>query len=434
MSDDSIKLPSGGNVQITLRRKRRKPASKKARPVPPRGIVPVDDEPPRYLRRGKVEIVYLDLATRLHSVPSTTFTGNRIRLASDTAAPVRDDTYFNEYVEIEYELPRVAAQPATLYTTEEIAQLTAALLGARAPGSSDTLDPLATTEANVTGRKLFNCMPLPERAGLFHLWAGVNDEDYRLSDGTITDTGGIWPVSVVEEWKRRKANAADAQERWNPLNLQFANVAHRTAMLKPRARVERLAQTYQPSAGFGGANVWGMYERFDTSDLTNYKITSEPSFAAAEASISFNTRSAIRIYLVPRMVLHTFTTGVGTPYNFTPFAWHGRMMIYPDVWTGTGATQEEVNRRALCFIQRSPLALSAFNAVTPTVTPVYAVPSFYVFFQEYPNAISLPGMLSAVIVQGAKTFYIWRRTAALINFETDGNIFAGGVSLDTPCT
>jgi len=421
-------------MQITLRRKRRKPAPKQARPAPPQGIVPVDDETPRYLRRGNVEIIYLDLATRLRSVPPTTFTRNRIRLSSETSAPVRDDANFNEYVEIEYELPRSGGSKTVLYTGEQIASLTAALLGSRAPGAADALDPLATTEANVTGRKLYNCMPLPIRAGWFHMWVGVGDDEFRLSEGTLEDSGGVWPQATVEEWKLRKASDTDASERWNPLNTQFANVAHKTATLKPTGRVERLRHIYKPSASFGGFNVWGMYERFDTSDTANYKITSTPSFAATEVPISLSTRSAVRVYLVPRMVLHTFTTGAGTPYNFTPFAWHGRMMVYPDVLTGPGATQAEINRRALCFILRSPLASAAYNSVTPTGTPAYTIPPFYGFSQEYPNSISLPGMLCAVIAQGTKTFYIWRRTQALINFAADGNVFAGGVPLDTPCS
>jgi hypothetical protein len=430
---DETKIPPGGKVEITLRRKR-KPSPKAARTADARGIVPVDDETPRYLRRGQVEIVYLDLATRLRSVPPTTFTGNRIRLASDTGAPARSDDYFNEYVEQVYELPRAPGfHNITLYTPAEIALLTASLLGARLPGSPDALDPLSTTEANVSGRKLFNCQPLPHSAGYSHVWAGVNDKEFRLADGTAGDNvGGLWADLGAEEWTRRTASDQDALEKWNPLNLQFSNAPHTAGRLRPKlARVTRLRQFYKVVPGFG--EVWGAYERFDTGDLVNFKITGAPAFAAPDIPFSMG-RGEVRVYLVPRMTLHTFQTGAGTPYNANPYRWHARMMAYPDAWLSQAGTQAELRRRALCFILRSPLAGAAFAAVTPTITPIYSVPQFFVFSQEYPASISLAGMLSAVIAQGGKVFYVWRRTSATLNYSTSFNPYAGSATLDTPCT
>lgn len=433
MSDDSTKLPPGGKVQITLRRKR-KPSPKAARSDDARGIVPVDDETPRYLRRGKIEIVYLDLATRLRSVPPTTFTGNRIRLSSDTSAPTRNDDYYNEYVEQAYELPRVpGSHNITLYTQAEVASLTASLLGARLPGSADTLDPLGMTEANVTGRKLFNCQPLPYSAGYFHIWAGVNDKDFWLAGDSPQDyAGSFWDNLRAQEWTRRVSDGRDALEKWNPLNLQFSNPAHQAGLLKPKvASVTRLRQFYKTAPRLG--EVWGAYERFDTSDTTNYKITSAPTYASPEIPFSV-ARGEIRVYLVPRMNLHSFYTGPGTPYQGNPYRWHSRMMAYPDAWRSQAGTDAELHQRAMCFILRSPLAGAAFQAVTPTATPTYIIPEFFTFAQEYPAAISLAGMLSAVITQGDKVFYVWRRTNAILNYATSFNPYAGGVPLDTPCT
>ena len=127
MSDDSSKVPPGSTVSIRLRRKRKPaPSACPSAPEPERGILPVDDETPRYLRRPQTtSIIFLDLATRLRSVPPTIFTGNRIRLSTDTESPQRNDEFYNEYVEQVYELPRTPATRLTLYTQEQIAQLTA---------------------------------------------------------------------------------------------------------------------------------------------------------------------------------------------------------------------------------------------------------------------------------------------------------------------
>jgi hypothetical protein len=430
MTDRSFKAKRGERVTVAVSGGEGAGLPPSGEPTP--GVLHTDTEDDVYVRRQKPIITFYDLGTRLRSVPPITFTRARVRPYGATEKPVRNDDYFNEYVEIEYELPRSVNQYA-LYTPTEIARLVASLLGSRSPGSSDTLDPLGDSEANVTGRKLHNCQPLPYSAGRYHTVVAVNDDEYRLNDGTEGDTQSIWPVEEVTEWKMREPVESDAGEKWNPHNLAFSNVAHRTATLKPKsARVTSLRNLYRFSEAIF-SEMWGMYERFDTTDNENFRITSEPSFAADEVPVSFNTRDSIRVYLVPRMALHRFISGNGGTYDPTPFRWHSRLMVYPDVlYSASDPLQLEVAARAMCFIQRSPLAASAFQAYTPgpEITPFYPVPIFYLAQDQY-SPISLPGMLSAVIAQGSSIWYIWRRSVAEV---PNGPVFSGNIALNAPCT
>jgi|GEM_PF-3367289 len=429
MTDE--KVPPGSTVAVNLRRKR-PPEKIEEITTPSRGIIPIDSETPRYLRRPQAHIIFLDLATRLRSVPPTIFTGNRIRLSTDTESPARNDDYFNEYVEQVYELARTPATRLTLYTQEQIAQLTAALLGSRTPGSTDTLDPFATTPANVTGRKLHNCMPLPHRAGNLQTWIGVNDGEYHLADGTIDDGagGGLWTNFGAQEWKEREARPAeDASERWNPLNLRLTSAPHRAGRLTPKGAIKRVRLLYPFVENYG--DIWGAYERFDTHDPVNYKLTNLPSFSAEEVTFSAG-RGDLRVYLVPRMILHNFTTGEGTPYYlFNRYRWHSRKPVYPDDFTPSQVS--EVSQFFRCFIERSPLAGQAFRAVTPTTTPGYFSAQFNEFGGEYPASISRTGMLAAALVQGSRVWYVWRRTDAPLDPLAAFNPYSGGLSVDTPC-
>ncbi|HEV2861107.1 MAG TPA: hypothetical protein VGX48_08885 [Pyrinomonadaceae bacterium] len=414
---DKFKVPPGSTLDVTLGRKRRK-----ARPQAPpardeRGIIPVESNPTRYVFRGKPSIIFLDLGTRLRSVAAASWTGGRYRPASETTAPARDDTKFDEYVELEYE--RAAPAQLATPTLAEFQALDARLIGSRAPGSSDTLDPLSTTAANVTARALYNCMPLPHDGRWLYATVGVGGELFKLS----ADEG-----ERPDEWKAREAAAADADERWNELNLA-AGVAHGSGVLKAKGPVGRLRVVAGDYSEHGLARAVGAYEEFDTADEANFKVTSESSFSADAVPLSLAGSADVRVYLKPRMLRYELSTGAGGV-----FRWDGRVPVYPDLYIFRNASsQEDLNRRAMCAMRRSPLASAHYDANPPPSgqTAFLRWPSFTA--ADVPPVLTVAGALCCVIAQGVKVFFVWRKTARALDFGEDKNPYSGGVLLDTPC-
>ncbi|HLM58903.1 MAG TPA: hypothetical protein VK422_22560 [Pyrinomonadaceae bacterium] len=415
-----FKLPGGSTLDVTLGRKRRK-----ARPQAPsardeRGIIPVESNPTRYVFRGKPSIIFLDLGTRLRSVAAASWSGGRYRPASETTAPARDDTKFDEYVELEYE--RAAPAQLATPTLAEFQALDARLLGSRAPGSSDTLDPLSTTEANVTGRKLYNCMPLPHAGRWLYATAGVGDDLYKLQ--TAEQEG---EAEGAPEWKRREAAEADADEQWNGQNLA-ADVAHGSGVLKVKGSVQRLRIVVGDYSEHGLPRAVGAYEEFDTGDGANFKVTSEPSYSADAVSPSLAGAGEVRVYLKPRLLRYELATGGGV------FRWDGRVSVYPDLFLFRNALdQPAVNRRAMCGVRRSPLASAYYDANPPPPgeSAALIIPSFSAV--NVPPSLSVAGALAAVVAKGNKVYYVWRKTARSLNFASDQNPYNGLILLDTPC-
>ncbi len=279
MSDEPKKLPAGGRVQIVLRRKPKpRPAPTQA-PQQPRGIIPVDDESPRYLRR-KVDatVTFYDLGTRLRSVtPGTSFNALRVRLRGAQDVPERNDAdlFVNEYVETQLSYPVSGDGLAD----EGWLTLTRELLGSRAPElpghTPDLLDPFGESPANGTGRMVANCKPI--------LMPGLS------SGGRL--------VQEVGELMERERPEQDAAERWSPACVWNGNPTPPEAGYKLKKK--RLGQLEQ-----GLSFVSTGYRRFDTADTAGYKVTSEASFAAAAVPFPGGARRA-RVFLVPYLYRYT---------------------------------------------------------------------------------------------------------------------------------
>lgn len=424
---DKYEVKPGGTFSVTLKRKGReeKPAR---RPAPPSGLVGPDEPESRYVFRGTPQIIFLDLGTRLRSIPAADWTGDRYRAAADASSPVTRDDYFDEYVEMVYE--RAAPVQLAAPTLAEVQALDARLLGSRAPGSTDTLDPLGTTPANVTKRKLFNCMPLPQGSFWLYTTVGVGDKLTKLS----TDEGqGAVADEHPAEWTRRKPQATDARERWNSRNLS-ADVAAGTGILKVKGAIKRLRVVAGDFSAHGLPRAVGAYEEFDTDDSTNFKITTEPRSDAPAAALKLASSSPVRVYLKPRLVRRVLSA-LDTPFSTFGFMWDGRVPVYPDLWLIRNISSvEDVNARAMCALRRSPLASAYYDEHPPPSghAPYLSFPSFIA--GQLPPILTPAGALSAVVAQGSKVFYVWRSLAREIDFGVDGNPFVGAYPLDTPCS
>lgn len=428
MKEHTIKVPFGARVVIGA--PKRAPGVRSTEPEINRGTLYVDEEEELYVQRPELLFTFYDLGTRLRSVAAQEFKVDRIRREVETGAPASRDDFYNEYVEIELEGEqrlRTPSDSALLrkYSAQEIEELNRRLLGSRAEGSTDLLDPLGFNEANVSGRKLPNCMPVPHLAGRYFLHVGVNDEQWRLrGDATeeADQTGG------PEEWVKRKAEDADAVERWNPYNLSYGDPAHGAGLLKPKAqkRVSAIKVIY-PVNSPGQKPQAGVYERFDTSDAVTYKLTAEPIYEADEAAGGWSGGAPVRVYLRPRFVLYTVSGLVGSPHE-NALLWHGRTPVYPHFWFLHGAeNQQDANRRARGFAQRSALASGYLAQI-----PLSEQPTLSIDGEGAANPpTSLAGSLAAVIAQGSRVRYVWRRVDGVRNGALS-NPLQGGLVLDTP--
>jgi hypothetical protein len=292
------------------------------------GVLEDDD----LLRRDVPNIVLLDLGTRLRSVNDLgpgvkDWTRARALTATDVPEYHETGDWLNEYVELAVDgaasvtdgLDPTNAANAGLQGFQaglpDVLQkaLDRAALGSRALGAVDPLDPLGTSKANYSGRKLFNCMPLPFE--LFGPSKGSIPVDIILKKQDRTE---ILPASEIprprvrligspynggeaipdisnERWKLRKASAKDADEKWNQLNLGGTSGASGN---------EAFQSGYLDTKGLGGG--WQLevdsrlyYERFDTSDTENFKVTRTADFEADEAEFTLNAGTSVRIYLKP---------------------------------------------------------------------------------------------------------------------------------------
>jgi hypothetical protein len=452
MSD--FKLPPGSALNINLRRKprRKRKGAPEATPGAKKGILPVDEETPRYIRRRNLTITFLDLGTRLRSVADSSFDELRYRPRADTAAPVRNDERTNEYVEIDYTSPgqiSVNFDGGVPYgrlslTTSQLNDLQSLLLGL--PG--DSLDPFGSTEANVTGRKLTHCMPLPY-GNLLNLNAFINERHYLCGLASVIPAEEI-PQEDLDRWELRKGKADEDEERWNPHNLAQWNLAGlpltREGQLKPKGAVGhglRIVTAYLHT-----------YEPFDTDDAVNFKVTSEPSFDADAVLFKFSG-SPHRVYLRPRLVMHT--PDMALPYTsasnpdqtfYLPsgaamwaddlFAWAGRFPVYPQFPLHSPLLSSFDRPVFEAYYSRSPHATAAHDRIKALVLSLpsetrelFGIPADGVYagtpdrqgaaqVREETDPASTPfgarlsysmtGLLVGVIARGASRFYVWRKT------------------------
>lgn len=447
-------IQPGETAQIKLKR-RRKPRRKdapQAKPAAKKGILPVSDETPRYIRRQNLAITFYDLGTRLRSVADSSFDELRFRPSSATDAPERNDEWTDEYVEIDYTSPgqvSVDFDGGTPYgrlslTTSQLGELQSLLLGK--PG--DAFDPFGFTEANVTGRRLANCMPLPY-GNLLNLNAITGGRHYLCGLANVIPPEEI-PQEDLDRWKLRRAKADEETERWNPHNLEQWNLAGlpltREGQLKPKG------------AGGSGLKIvtasLHTYEPFDTDDAVNFHVTNEPSFDADAIAFKF-TSAPHRVYLRARLVMHT--PDLSLPYTsasqpdqtfYLPsgaamwsddyFTFAGRFPIYPQFPLHSPLLSSWDQPVFEAYYARAPVASATHDRIKalllslPAATKeLFGIPSDGVYagppdkqgqasVREETAPSSTPfgarlsyqmaGLLVAVIARGNSRFYVWRKT------------------------
>ena len=485
MSDEETKLPAGASVEIVLRRRRRDAPERApaGQEEPPRSIVPTDDEPSRYLHRAGLEITFYDLGTRLRSVPATDFSELRFRPKDETTAPQRNDNFYNEYVEMEWEAEAVSetlSDDSSLYLSDFVREtdfraLEKRILGQRASSSTDALDPFGTTSANVTGRQLANCMPLAYDCGgalvdLVLRRDGADEKRYligqHLSRGFLTTVGTPQDtVQASEEWDARRSKELDATERWNPHNLS-SGVAHATGVLKPK------------DSGGGQLKIEAalVYEPFATDDPVTYKITRQPSYTAEEVSFPGLSRGRVRVFLKPQLRLIQFfytrplRSQDGVQTTFFGYGITARLPVYtrlPRVGFGAREPGAQLNclpargwaRSVSAFFSRSPLAKAvgdADEAATLAFHQFLNPERIYSYDEAYEgrwvtplqaprfnNGTTQPatrvGLLVGAISLGSAIYYVWLRRDESVDLRQEGQIkydsitapLAHGISSET---
>jgi hypothetical protein len=294
VSDEQKKVWTGSKLNVTLRRKGKGTPSASPRPTQAkRGIIPVDDETTRYLRRANPLVTFYDLGTRLRSVESESDAS--FLLDANPPAPARHDGYKNEYVELRMEAPALLHTQddgsLSLSFSEQIdaadwSRLLALVLASRADPEHETFDPFGTSPANGSGRALANVMPLSFLGSYnFELALRFTYEDATTQTYALSDLTGH-----AEEWKPPRA--APSGELWNSLNLSDETAQHE-GKLKPKAKeLKNLASLKLTSPTL-------FYEAFDTAS-SDVKITREPSPSAAAVALPASFKS-LRVYLVPRL-------------------------------------------------------------------------------------------------------------------------------------
>lgn len=257
-------------------------------------------------------ITFHDLGTRLRSTPDTSF--DRLRQTDPDPATAPQNGWWNEYVEIPLEA--VAFLNDWRLFPDDILPMNDQLLGG---------DPFGFSEANGSGRKVPNCMPLPySRSEWLHVDAvlygnsgearhvvGVkgqrprNDETF---DAAPADKG-VWKSESISEDRREG-------ERWNPLNPnQGDNGVLQTQIAGKHLKVD--SRLY--------------YEGLDTGDSSKYVWTTEPSASAPEVAVPKMVGQRVRVFLRPRVQMVQFgyavNAGAGTTsVNSTLVT---RLPVYP---------------------------------------------------------------------------------------------------------
>jgi hypothetical protein len=312
---------------------------------------PGDEPLQRRLRPGP--LVFLDLGTRLRSVPPSTNFADFGRSRSPEPKPDPDDDAgnFNEYLEAEIDgeaanmhalarggVPPSASDPYGLGANHVQADIPdavqfafdAALLGKLREGSADAVSPLDTFKANGSGRKLPACAPIPfvatvETAADYHEADGYPTDafDFELYDGeeTLTfpnttvrervedlraaaddtpsssdvDTAAVFAAMVILQnarWKEREPEDSEPSERWNPANVEQGE-ATRGAEHDTKGQAGRFGLRVRSRL---------IYEPFDTGDAANFKVTKEPRFDAAEVEFKLSGSRPARVLLRPQLL------------------------------------------------------------------------------------------------------------------------------------
>jgi hypothetical protein len=362
-------------------------------------------------RRGAIQ--FFDLGTRLRSVPpGTTFDRLRVRTVGELSVPEQHDSWFNEYVEMALDIARdindhdVSGGEAASHTVELLGSL----------GGSDPMSPLETSAANVSGRKLPHCMPLPYHAEW--LWVDAvlyNDGGERRyvvgadEKRPFVNSTFDGPLSSEGRWK--KTAAALNEENWNPLNDIIGDGELRASFRGKKLRID--------SAAF--------YESFDTGDTSRFKWTQGSSFGSPEVAVPALGGKLVRVFLVPR--IEHIGVGCSTVMNngaissLSNPSCSTRLAVYPSIgelhWVGTlgnGRRNYWVTRgfaRAMsASIERSPkfiesripqdLLVLAANGATSIVARRNGI-----FILRWFNTYARTGQLVGIVEISGDPYFGW---------------------------
>lgn len=301
MSNKKFSVSPGGRVRVEL------PAKDSADIATPdngprRSLTPADDEPARYVFRARpAAVAFYDLGTRLRSVAAGTDpTPPRLREleSSDPADPCAD--CFSEYASLRTgergESPDEEGN-YTLYSAEDFAALERGLLGPRHPdapesagASLDPVDPFGFRLVNGSSREVTTCA---QEASIASYIGAGSIYALRVYRGAAVLEVRPAEELAAERWKVRDPAPSDADERWNPKDVE-SGAAQGQIEITKEARIR--AEGHLAVIAEGGASS-AFYE-FDTGDAS-CKVTAEPRFDAPAVAYTFRGADN-RIYLRPR--------------------------------------------------------------------------------------------------------------------------------------
>lgn len=401
----TISVPSGGKVTIEVGSAPRKKRKRQAPETEGQGgIASGSASEDEVIRRKKPTISFYDLGTRLRSVPAPGTDPTRVMLPTETTAPIRNDAYFNEYVEILIDGEAIWFEHVAAEVSDEtILSFDALLLGSLREESADTVSPLDTFPANVTGRILSACMPLP--FAQYHWLYGqyVGGQPHATLDFERgLQTYHLWKEAIGEpvssQWKER--NTSHSPEKWNAINIAARTARHEGELqIKASSPNIRFTNT--------GLHYASSYEAFDTTDLTNFKITSAPYYESGEVALAVSPNA--RIFIRPKIYAFDWIQVVNFAFLGGTW-WAGRMPVYPS-WGSVTENADAASQPGFTgynatvgyTFARSPIA-QAQGVPTPYPPPYGQGLAFLTWTRP------CPGMLCAIIDSKAGVFYIWRKT------------------------
>jgi hypothetical protein len=439
-----FKVPRGGRVEIGIAGD----AEETARPSLPDpaaapGVPFAEDEDTPLQRRARPgALAFLDLGTRLRSVPPSTDFNDYTRTRTVEPAPEPDDSAgnFNEYLEIEIDgeaenLRALVRPPYDEHTADDYGlgtnhvnadvtdslqlQYNEACLGSLAEGSTDPVSPLDKFKANGSGRAIPACAPVPyvatvsERAD-YHASAGYPTEafDFTLYGDDEDDEPLRFPNTTFRESVadlRKWANDSpagvgddiDVQAVFNGMdfldNDRWKEREHREGDSEASERwnpdnltggeAKKGAEHDQKGQGSGfnlKLDSRLIYEPFDTGDAEHFKVTKEPSFGADEATLKLTGRPT-RVFLRPQLLAFGRVEEYLSAYHVSI-----KSHTFRDDETETPWPHHKQENYSSNYAGGLSLDLTLLNVYDPTATPQ----TFTVTVTKTPSAF---GFISATV-------------------------------------
>lgn len=414
-------------------------------PQLPRAVIFQDDRKDLYTRRGPLEIQLYDLGMRLQSLPGQPTSDPKAFIAkNDNSAAEPLPVGWNRYAPMQYEFIGDDHHTARFifYTMDKAEILD---LDQRLIRTDGALDPFDFSPANGSGRKLPNVLQLP-----YFFGKGDPSKSGFQAENLLQVKLGEYEGRVGKpeadpekaDWKRRKGEAGDGDEKWDPAQLAADMIFHpgslKSQKIKAAGRLAVLPPSKDPEIF---AARWPPYYFFDTGDPA-FKVTKEPSYGAEAVAFRATAGKPLRIFLKPILTINTIGLVVRTSdgdemtigdFQTNQQLWFaGRIPIFPRL-ENTKETRIPPSRIMGAYISRIPfitnrlaeargwgeyqLQQSRPNASIPPQQVKRAVG--FTRYPDDPNPLDptisplfdRTGTLAAVVMSGEKKFYIWFATA-----------------------